>query len=538
MRRPPREGSRSRSIVRLLGAVLLGLAGIVPCVAAAEPAPEPVCGDGILEPPEECDDGNGAGADGCDRNCRLPWAFVVAGQSNAEGRSTWNGDVVGFPGVTSPDPLTGLVSRTLRSRYLFDTGAGFPTWVAANDWPCADSQCTDRAGTCALRTKDTHGALDPNCECHCGNTTDVDAGTETLSAWPIFAQRIMQDVGREVELISVNRGSTSLVAGGGPDPGAPLWDSTVDCSARLWSTPTAWTDERGDLYCLLLHAVEQSGVGDRLQAVLWYQGEADGSAAVPKETYEAALERLADDVWLQLGVPMIAAPISLCQYPDDPCRTVGPERAAIHDATEEAIADHPHLFMGPDTDDLEHLDVSHVQDVVTLGERWAAAVQAVLIPPAPACSNGVDDDADGLTDFPADPGCGSGADTSESPACDDGIDNDGDSLVDFPADPACASGWGASESSRCQDGIDNDDGDGLIDFDGGASHNGGVPLTAPDPQCVGKPYRNREVPDACGLGAELALLLGAIGARATRPRPLPLASQRTSIILLLPRRKP
>lgn len=34
-------------------------------------------------------------------------------------------------------------------------------------------------------------------------------------------------------------------------------------------------------------------------------------------------------------------------------------------------------------------------------------------PPAPACSNGKDDDADGLTDYPADPGCTSSADTDE-----------------------------------------------------------------------------------------------------------------------------
>ncbi len=31
----------------------------------------PVCGDGIREPPEECDDGNTAGGDGCDAECRL-----------------------------------------------------------------------------------------------------------------------------------------------------------------------------------------------------------------------------------------------------------------------------------------------------------------------------------------------------------------------------------------------------------------------------------------------------------------------------------
>src|SRR5690606_14278812 len=44
------------------------------------------------------------------------------------------------------------------------------------------------------------------------------------------------------------------------------------------------------------------------------------------------------------------------------------------------------------------------------------------------CSNGLDDDGDGLADFPNDPGCASLDDLSErSPLlpCDDGVDNDG-----------------------------------------------------------------------------------------------------------------
>ena len=69
----------------------------------------------------------------------------------------------------------------------------------------------------------------------------------------------------------------------------------------------------------------------------------------------------------------------------------------------------------------------------------------------------------------------------------------------------------------CSNGID-DDGDGRIDFDGGASRNGGVPLADPDPPCVGKPHRNRETPDACGLGGELVLAFGIASAwRRRRP---------------------
>jgi hypothetical protein len=73
------------------------------------------------------------------------------------------------------------------------------------------------------------------------------------------------------------------------------------------------------------------------------------------------------------------------------------------------------------------------------------------VPQGPACSNGVDDDCDGLIDFAGgDPGCASPADTSEKGlglVCDDGLDNDGDGRIDFvvegcgavAGDPGCTS---------------------------------------------------------------------------------------------------
>ncbi len=86
-----------------------------------------------------------------------------------------------------------------------------------------------------------------------------------------------------------------------------------------------------------------------------------------------------------------------------------------------------------------------------------------------------------------------GADASPPPACNDSFDNDGDGRTDFPDDPGCITPGSVTEQPRCQDGIDTD-GDGAIDFDGGASVNGGVPLGAPDPQCEGAPWRYVERP--------------------------------------------
>jgi hypothetical protein len=181
----------------------------------------------------------------------------------------------------------------------------------------------------------------------------------------------------------------------------------------------------------------------------------------------------------------------------------------------------------------------------------------------PACQDGIDNDGDGLTDFdggqsiwgecsgqpggcPAnvsdpdgdgvanpDPDCESFVDPSEEPTCDDGIDNDGDTFVDYPDDPGCRDAASDIENPQCQDGINNDHwsgqdpNPGLIDFDGGQSIWGactGVPggcpanvsdpegdgVANPDPQCVGKPWKNAERKSSsspCGFGVELALLL-------------------------------
>ena len=89
-------------------------------------------------------------------------------------------------------------------------------------------------------------------------------------------------------------------------------------------------------------------------------------------------------------------------------------------------------------------------------------------------------------------------------ACADGIENDRDGLVDA-ADPGCRNAASVREDPQCQDGTDNEGGGG-IDFDGGLSALRYL-AADPDSQCVNS-FPNRET--ACGLGAELALLLPAL----------------------------
>ncbi len=82
---------------------------------------------------------------------------------------------------------------------------------------------------------------------------------------------------------------------------------------------------------------------------------------------------------------------------------------------------------------------------------------------------------------------------TEGRACTDGLDNDGDGLVDM-ADPGCPFPFASPENPQCDDGLDND-GNGLVDF--------------ADSKCQPEwPYWEKT--PACGLGAEVALLMGAL----------------------------
>jgi len=97
-------------------------------------------------------------------------------------------------------------------------------------------------------------------------------------------------------------------------------------------------------------------------------------------------------------------------------------------------------------------------------------------PSGPQCSDGVDNDGDGLVDYPDDLGCSDANDDTEDstpqPQCDDGRDNDGDGKTDYPADPGCFASLADSEEDdcpsgpscpQCANGID-DDGNGKTDY--------------------------------------------------------------------------
>lgn len=53
--------------------------------------PEPVCGNGILEMGEQCDDAGHAGQDGCDASCKVMCSQLGAGATESEDHHCYNG---------------------------------------------------------------------------------------------------------------------------------------------------------------------------------------------------------------------------------------------------------------------------------------------------------------------------------------------------------------------------------------------------------------------------------------------------------------
>ncbi len=127
--------------------------------------------------------------------------------------------------------------------------------------------------------------------------------------------------------------------------------------------------------------------------------------------------------------------------------------------------------------------------------------------PKPLCSDGIDNDGDGMTDFPDDLGCDDAADESEDstakPKCSDGRDNDGDGLRDFPNDPGCFAPQSDDETDDCPSGPGcpqcgngrDDDGNGTMDYPN-------------DPGCTsaGDGIEFVDNPVACGAGLTIKQL--------------------------------
>jgi hypothetical protein len=148
-----------------------------------------------------------------------------------------------------------------------------------------------------------------------------------------------------------------------------------------------------------------------------------------------------------------------------------------------------------------------------LRAETAIAAQALTFtcaPPGSGVRMGIDRDLDGERDRDELDAATDPANAGSLPgACDDGLDNDGDGAADL-VDPGCFNASWNIENPACDDGLDND-GDGLADHDGAG-------VGPADPQCVTRPFRVKENPSGCGLGAELALVAPLLAALRRRRR--------------------
>ncbi|MEN0061224.1 MAG: hypothetical protein AAGA48_03685 [Myxococcota bacterium] len=121
--------------------------------------------------------------------------------------------------------------------------------------------------------------------------------------------------------------------------------------------------------------------------------------------------------------PLTELPLNVVPVPQTLAVSIG--GSAAHDWYYDARR---HALVFPDGPSLVGpLDVDYIEDCGgTLG----------------ACQDGLDNDNDGVFDFPDEPGCDSPFDSNETdspvtPACSDTLDNDGDLLIDWPAEPEC-----------------------------------------------------------------------------------------------------
>jgi hypothetical protein len=240
---------------------------------------------------------------------------------------------------------------------------------------------------------------------------------------------------------------------------------------------------------------------------------------------------------------------SVSEFPRTSCRGALGGQARIRIAGRTVFygwGNHGHEAWTCPSSSAAGLLVVRVWDPHRLSKQTQARIAASREPvevqtPVAVCSDGIDNDGDEKTDYPADPGCASGSDGNEvdpvaASQCSDAVDNDGDGAADYPADIGCSSVTDVDEITsayQCDDGADND-ADSLVDYPGDPDCSGRsdttegasgpppsncspaytgvcIPTAPPDLDCADVPYSNFAVlppdphnfdGDSDGIGCE------------------------------------
>ncbi len=175
-----------------------------------------------------------------------------------------------------------------------------------------------------------------------------------------------------------------------------------------------------------------------------------GGAGSPEVVFQYRLERNVEALVISTVGPATEVPTTLivrrtaCLDPDA-------EEACQREPVDNDPFGHTLTIPNPRRGDL-YIFVDGVA-----GEGGNVEITVTEVPLA-QCLNGLDDDEDGRTDYPTDPGCDTRDDRDEIdegdfPVCADDEDNDGDGLIDYPNDPGCISAAAGDEVDRCGAGV-------------------------------------------------------------------------------------
>lgn len=137
-----------------LSVVILFLSASACAPRTLEPPKSPVCGDGVVEAPEACDDGNAVAEDGCEPSCELSPSKVRD-----------------CPGLAEPLPASGTCTVTAGDQGLLITGVVLGDGVtyrggqvlvdAAGLIQCVGCDCSTGAGATATKLTCPQGVVSP-----------------------------------------------------------------------------------------------------------------------------------------------------------------------------------------------------------------------------------------------------------------------------------------------------------------------------------------------------------------------------------------
>jgi cysteine-rich repeat protein len=174
----------------------------------------PACGNAIVEAPEQCDDGNTVGGDGCEHNCTLP--IIDAGTGVADAGT-------GTDAGTHADAGTGTDAGSYYDAGIWDAG----TWPDAGSY---DAGTWPDAGSYDAGTAADAGSYDAG--------TWPDAGSYDAGTWPDAGS---YDAGTWPDAGSYDAGTWpdagSYDAGTWPDAGsydAGTWPDAGSYDAGTW----------------------------------------------------------------------------------------------------------------------------------------------------------------------------------------------------------------------------------------------------------------------------------------------------------------